>query len=52
VLLLNATGATSALDFQNGLDLNGATRSIRVDANTATISGVISNSVGGSPAAS
>jgi fibronectin-binding autotransporter adhesin len=51
VLLLNATGATAALDFQNGLDLNGAARSIRVDANTATISGVISNSVGGSPAA-
>jgi len=50
VLVLNTTGAAAALDFQNGLDLNGATRIIRVDANTATISGLISNSVGGSPA--
>ncbi|MCB1275036.1 autotransporter-associated beta strand repeat-containing protein, partial [Prosthecobacter sp.] len=49
-LVLNATGATAGLDFQNGLDLNGASRSIRVDANTATVSGVISNSVGGTPA--
>ncbi len=45
-LLLNAFSATAALDFANGLDLNGVTRSIRVDANTATISGVISNSAG------
>jgi len=50
ILLLNATGAAAALDFQNGIDLNGAMRSIRVDANTSTVSGVISNSVGGSPA--
>lgn len=50
VLVLNTTGAAAALDFQNGLDLNGATRTVRVDANTATISGVISNGVGGSPA--
>lgn len=49
-LLLNAPGAAAALDFQNGIDLNGATRSIRVDANTATISGVISNNAGGTPA--
>lgn len=45
-LLLNASSATAALDFANGLDLNGTARSIRVDANTATISGVISNSAG------
>lgn len=50
VLLLNASSATASLTFQNGIDLNGTTRGIRVDANTAIISGVISNSVGGSPA--
>lgn len=49
-LLLNAGTATAALDFANGLDLNGAQRSIRVDANTATVSGIISNSVGSSQA--
>jgi fibronectin-binding autotransporter adhesin len=43
-LLLNATGATAALDFQNGLDLNGDHRTIRVDANSATVSGLIRNS--------
>ncbi len=50
VLLLNTASATAALDFQNGIDLNGTTRTIRVEANTATISGVISNSASGSPA--
>lgn len=50
VLVLNTTSATAALDFQNGIDLNGATRGIRVSADTATISGVISNSASGSPA--
>lgn len=50
VLVLNTTSATATMDFQNGIDLNGTTRSIRVDANTATISGVISNSASGSPA--
>ena len=49
-LLLNASSATAGLDFVNGIDLNGSTRAIRVDANTATISGVISNSAVGSPA--
>lgn len=43
-LLLNATGATAALDLQNGLDLNGGHRTIRVDANSATVSGLIRNS--------
>ena len=49
-LLLNASTATAALNFQNGLDLNGATRTIRVDANAATISGVISDSASSAPA--
>lgn len=49
-LILNAATATAALNFVNDLDLNGTNRSIRVDANTATLSGVISNSVTGSPA--
>lgn len=43
-LLLNTTGATAALDFQNGLDLNGGHRTIRVDANSASVSGLIRNS--------
>jgi len=49
-LVLNASTATAALNFVNGIDLNGTTRSIRVDANTATLSGVISNGVTGSAA--
>ncbi|MBN8418414.1 MAG: autotransporter-associated beta strand repeat-containing protein [Verrucomicrobia bacterium] len=49
-LVLNASTATAALNFVNGIDLNGTNRSIRVDANTATLSGVISNSVTGSAA--
>lgn len=49
-LVLNNTTATAALELVNAIDLNGADRSIRVDANTATISGVISNSVTGSSA--
>lgn len=49
-LVLNASTATAALNLVNGIDLNGTNRSIRVDANTATLSGVISNSVTGSPA--
>lgn len=46
-LLLNASSATAGLDFQNALDLNGANRTVRVDANTATISGLISGSGAG-----
>jgi autotransporter-associated beta strand protein len=49
-LVLNAASATAALSFVNGIDLNGATRTIRTDANIATISGIISNSAVGSPA--
>ncbi|MEZ5386880.1 MAG: autotransporter-associated beta strand repeat-containing protein [Prosthecobacter sp.] len=49
-LLLNASTATAALNFVNGIDLNGDIRTIRVDADVATISGIIGNSVGGSPA--
>lgn len=48
-LVLNGTTATAALDLANGLDLNGATRNIRVGANTATVSS-ISNSATGNPA--
>lgn len=49
-LVLNNTTASAALELVNGIDLNGADRSIRVDTNTATISGVISNSVTGTSA--
>lgn len=49
-LILNAASATAALELVNGIDLNGSGRSIRVDANTATISSLITNSVSGSPA--
>jgi fibronectin-binding autotransporter adhesin len=49
-LLLNSATANAALELANGLDLNGVGHSIRVDANVATISGIISNSVPGSPA--
>lgn len=37
-LVLNAATANNVLNLQNKLDLNGATRSIAVNANTATIS--------------
>ncbi|MCB1209999.1 MAG: autotransporter-associated beta strand repeat-containing protein, partial [Verrucomicrobiales bacterium] len=47
VLLLNASSATASLDFQNALDLNASNRTVRVDANTATLSGVISGSGAG-----
>lgn len=43
-LLLNASSAAAGLTFENGLDLNGAQRTIRVDANIATISGLLSGS--------
>ncbi|WP_050023984.1 autotransporter-associated beta strand repeat-containing protein [Verrucomicrobium sp. BvORR034] len=43
-LVLNASTANSTLDFQNGIDLNGGVRTVSVQASTATISGLISNS--------
>lgn len=43
-LVLNASTADSALDFQNGLDLNGAVRTVTVGANAATLSGEITDS--------
>ncbi len=46
-LVLNETTATAALTFQNGIDLNAATRTINVNANTATITGAIVNNGGG-----
>jgi len=48
-LVLNAATANNTLNFQNGIDLNGGIRTVRVDAaaaNTATISGSISDSAG------
>ncbi|RBP39137.1 putative secreted protein with PEP-CTERM sorting signal [Roseimicrobium gellanilyticum] len=49
VLTLNDANADNVLDFKNGIDLNGAVRTISTTAaaaNTATISGIISNSTG------
>lgn len=43
ILNLNWNQADSKLTFENGLDLNGASRTISVRANTAEISGVIKN---------
>ena len=51
-LILSSSTSWADVDFQNGIDLNGGTRTIQVDdnANTgldfATVSGVISNSTG------
>lgn len=42
--VLNASTANNTLELVNGLNLNGSTRNFNVLANTATISGVISNS--------
>jgi len=50
ILMLNDASATAALEFANALNLNGADRTIRVNANTATLSGIVSNSVSGAPA--
>ncbi|QIF00280.1 autotransporter-associated beta strand repeat-containing protein [Roseimicrobium sp. ORNL1] len=49
VLVLNDANADNAIEFKNGLDLNGAVRTITTTsaaANAATISGIISNSTG------
>ncbi len=46
VLVLNASTANTGLILTNGLDLNGVNQSIETLANTATINGVISSSVG------
>ncbi|MEQ1850770.1 MAG: autotransporter-associated beta strand repeat-containing protein [Chthoniobacteraceae bacterium] len=51
-LILSSTTALAEVEFRNGLDLNGGTRTIQVDDNVntasdfATVSGVISNSSG------
>ncbi|WP_156345576.1 beta strand repeat-containing protein [Verrucomicrobium spinosum] len=42
-LVLNGSTANASLDLLNGLDLNGAVRTISVGANVATLSGQISN---------
>lgn len=46
-LLLNDTTASSPIEFANALDLNGADRIIRVNANTATLSGTVSGTSAG-----
>jgi autotransporter-associated beta strand protein len=45
-LVLNAVTANTNLTFANSMDLNGTNRTINVNASTATITGVISNSTG------
>ncbi len=51
-LILSSTTASAEVEIVNGLDLNGANRTIQVDTNAttnsdlATLSGVISNSTG------
>jgi fibronectin-binding autotransporter adhesin len=45
-LILNAASANNTLEFQNPLNLAAATRTVVVDANTATITGVISTASG------
>ena len=46
-LVLNETTANNTLNLTNKLDLNGATRTIAVNANTATVSGVIRDATAG-----
>ncbi len=52
-MVLNSTSAQSEVEFQNGIDLTGGARTVQVDDNPnstgdfATLSGVISDSVGG-----
>lgn len=41
-LVLNGVSATDTLDFKNPVDLNAAVRTVIVDANVATMSGVLS----------
>ncbi len=41
-LVLNGASATHAIGFLNAVDLNAAVRTIQVDANVATVSGVLS----------
>jgi len=45
-LVLNSVYADNTLAFQNPIDLNGTTRAIAVNANTATVSGDISTGSG------
>ena len=45
-LVLNETTSNNTLTFANSIDLNGGSRTINVNANTAIISGVISNGTG------
>lgn len=45
-LILNASTANNTLAFQHSLDFNGATRTINVNANTATVTGTVGTSAG------
>ena len=47
-LLLNAPTAQAPLAFENPVDLDGQTVAVRVDAGTATLSGAVSDTAGGS----
>ncbi len=42
-LVLNGATADNTLDFQNAIDLGGSTQTVSVGANTATLSGILSN---------
>ena len=43
-LVLNGATANNTINFQNSLDLNGAQQTVLVAANTATMSGILSDS--------
>lgn len=45
-LILNTSSANAAIEFRNAIDLNAATRTVQVDANVATLAGVLSNASG------
>ena len=46
-LKFGSATANYGVTFQNGINLNGGSRTIEVDGNTATLTGVVSDSVGG-----
>jgi autotransporter-associated beta strand protein len=46
-LQLSAVGADAAVDFQNDIDLNGGTRTVRAQNGTANIDGIVSGVVSG-----
>jgi autotransporter-associated beta strand protein len=46
-LVLNAASANNTIEFKNAIDLNGAARTVAVNANVATISGTLTDSGAG-----